>query len=170
MAPILVAYASKHGSTREVAETVAAELEGRGCEVDLRPAREVRDVRPYAGVVLGSALYVGRPHRDARRFLARHRAELRRRRFAVFAMGPRTQAAEDVADSRAQIDRALPFEPDLVVIFGGVIDQAKLHFPFNRMEACDARDWDEIRDWAAEVADLVSLRRAPVRSPAGRTA
>ena len=54
----------------------------------------------------------------------------------------------DVASSRSQLDRALAatpqVKPDPVAIFGGVVDPAKLRFPFNRLPASDARDWDAI--------------------------
>src|SRR5258705_197527 len=83
---------------------------------------------------------------DARQFLARHRAELARTPVAVFAMGPQTLEAKDVAASRGQLEQALAREPDVqpvsVAIFGGVVDPAKLHFPLSRMPASDARDWD----------------------------
>ena len=32
------------------------------------------------------------------------------------------------------------------------MDPAKLRFPFNRMQASDARDWEAIRSWADEIA------------------
>ena len=68
-------------------------------------------------------------------------------------MGPRTLEAKDVAASRAQLDRALTrVEPVSMAIFGGVIRPDALRFPFNRMPACDARDWDAIRAWAHELA------------------
>ena len=47
-----------------------------------------------------------------------------------------------------------------VAIFGGVIDPAKLHFPLNRIEAADARDWDAIRSWADEIAGRFAARAA----------
>jgi menaquinone-dependent protoporphyrinogen oxidase len=153
----LVAYATKHGSTREVAEAVAAGLTERGCNVEVRPADEVTTLEPYGGVVLGGALYTGRWHRDARTFLKQHRRALAERRVAVFGMGPRTLAARDVAGSRAQVDKALAAVPEVrpvsVEIFGGVVDPPQLRFPFNRMPASDARDWDAIGSWAALVAE-----------------
>jgi menaquinone-dependent protoporphyrinogen oxidase len=117
------------------------------------PAANVGHLHGYDGVVLGGALYTGRRHANARRFLARHAGELPRRPLAVFAMGPRTLEPKDVAASRAQLDRALKrVEPVSVAIFGGVIRPDALRFPFNRMPACDARDWDAIRSWARELA------------------
>jgi menaquinone-dependent protoporphyrinogen oxidase len=148
---ILVAHASRHGSTREVAEAVATALRARGLAVDVLPAAEVGHLRRYAGVVLGGAIYTGRLHKDARRFLARHHDALAGRALAVFALGPRTLAPDDVAASRAQLDRALAGAPTpvSVAVFGGVIDPEKLRFPFNRMPAGDARDWAAIEAWAS---------------------
>lgn len=160
---VLVAYASKNGSTQEVAEAVADVLRLHGLAVDVRPARDVVDVTPYSTVVLGGALYTGRWHRDARRLLRRHRSDLGTRRLAVFAMGPRTLAPDDVAASRAQLDHALAqvpgLRPERVAIFGGVIRPERLRFPFNRMPACDARDWPAIRDWASTIATECGARR-----------
>jgi len=149
---VLVAYATKHGSTREVAEAVTEELQGLGLEVELRGLGDVRDLGEYRSVVIGAPLYTGRWHGDARRFLKRHRRALAERRVAVFALGPLKLTEEDLAGSRKQLDRALALVPELrpatVEIFGGVIDPAKLRFPFNKMPAGDARDWDAIRAWA----------------------
>jgi menaquinone-dependent protoporphyrinogen oxidase len=157
---VLVAHASKHGSTAEVAADVAATLRACGLEVDVRPAAEVAELTGYGAVVLGGALYMGRLHADARRFLARHRETLTSVPLAVFAMGPRSLAEADVAGSRAQLDRALAALPELepvsVAIFGGVLEPAKLRFPFSRMPAVDARDPDAIRAWAERFAALLA--------------
>ena len=40
-ASVLVAYATRYGSTQEVAEAVAATLRERGLEVDVQPMRKV---------------------------------------------------------------------------------------------------------------------------------
>jgi menaquinone-dependent protoporphyrinogen oxidase len=159
--PILVAYATKRESTHEVAETVAERLRAPGQEVDVRPAAEVGTLRPYGGVVLGGALYAGRWHRDARRFLSTHRDELSTRPVAVFAMGPLKLEPDQVRGSREQLDRALAreswLEPVSVAIFGGVIDPAKMRFPLTRLDAADARDWAAIRSWADELAEAFAL-------------
>jgi menaquinone-dependent protoporphyrinogen oxidase len=161
-AHVLVAYASKHGSTREVAQSIAETFQEQGLDVDVREAELVDDVASYDAVLLGGALYTGRLHADARRFLRRHRTELAQRPLAIFAMGPSTLAEADVAGSRRQLDRALAqvaeLEPVAEAIFGGVIDPTSLRFPFNRMPASDARDWDAIHAWAEEVAESLGAR------------
>ena len=153
---VLVTYATSRGSTLEVAEAVAETLAERALDVDVRLAAGVKELDPYGAVVLGGALYMGRLHSDAVEFLHRYRHVLASLPVAVFAMGPRTLAPGDVADSRSQLDRALAMTPDVVplsiAIFGGVVDPSKLKFPLNRMHASDARDWEAIRAWANEVA------------------
>lgn len=166
---VLVAYTTRQGSTQEVATAIAVTLARRGLVVDLRAAAEVDTVEPYDNVVLGAAIYVGRLHEQARAFLNRHGPALRGRRLALFAMGPRTLTAEDIASSRAQLESALsrmPVEPELTTVFGGVTDTTKLRFPLNKLHAPDGRDWGAIRDWACEVADVI-LVRAMTQKPDG---
>ena len=160
--PLLIAHASKHGSTQEVAEEIARRLRMARLEVELRPATDVEDVTPYEGVVLGGALYFGRWHQDAARFLAKHGHELAKRPSGIFALGPRTAYAEGLTESRAQLDKALAkvlgVEPRSVAVFGGVVDPAKLRFPLSRVPASDARNWDAIDEWADGLASSLIPR------------
>jgi menaquinone-dependent protoporphyrinogen oxidase len=164
--PFLVAHASKYGSTREVAEVVAHVLAERGHHADVRAAAEVRDLASYHGVVLGGGLYVGRLHRDALRFLKRHRDELSGLPLAVFAMGPSSLADDEVAKARAQLESSLAkvpaVTPDAVAIFGGVVDPSKFPFPLNRMPASDARDWEAIVAWSGEIAGVFEAQAVPL--------
>ena len=73
---VLVGYATQYGSTQEVAEAIAETLRESGLEVDLQPARDVRDLAEYTGVVLGAPLMAGRWHKDAQCLLSRHREAL----------------------------------------------------------------------------------------------
>lgn len=158
--PVLVAYATRRGSTREVAADVARVLRQSGLEVELEPAREVKKLDRYGAVVLGGALYMGRLHKDARKFLKRHRRQLSGLLLAVFAMGPKSTEAAELAGASAQLARALGAIPELkpfsTAIFGGVIDPNKLGFPFSKMQAIDARDWKAIQAWAGEIAGRIS--------------
>jgi len=160
---VLVAYATRYGSTQEVAEAVAATLCERGLEVELQSVREVRSVEEYQAVVLGTALYMFRLHKDARRFLARHRATLAERPVAIFALGPFNDVEKEWQGVRAQLDKELAKFPWLAPVakqvFGGKFDPAKLRFPYNlvpalkRLPASDIRDWKAIHDWASGVAE-----------------
>lgn len=153
---ILVAYATKRGSTREVADEIATTLREQGLRVDTRAAADCSVLSEHRAVILGGALYMGRWHRDARAFLTRHAAALETRPIALFAMGPQRSDEKSLGDARKQLDASLKRLPDLdpvaVAIFGGVIDPSKLRFPLSRMKASDARDWDAIRAWTSELA------------------
>jgi menaquinone-dependent protoporphyrinogen oxidase len=85
---VLVAYATRSGSTQEVAEAVAATLRDKGLEVDLQPMRDVRTLNGYRMVVLGAPLYMFRWHKDAKAFLSRHQQAITKLSIAVFALGP----------------------------------------------------------------------------------
>ena len=89
----LVAYCSKRGSTMEIAEWIGADLREAGVDVDVRPANSVKEVAPYDLVILGGALYMGRWHRDARRFARRHARMLRTRPVWLFSSGPLDDSA-----------------------------------------------------------------------------
>ena len=153
---VLIVYASKKGSTREVAQAIADRLEVDGLRTVVQPASDRVDLGAFDAVVIGGALYMGRWHRDARRFLHRHRRVLGTMPVAVYAMGPTTMADHAVASSLGQLERGLAsareVSPVAVGVFGGVVDPARLRFPFNRMPPSDARDWDAISAWADELA------------------
>ena len=164
---VLVAYASKYGSTQEVAGAIAATLRESGLVVDLEPMREVKALEEYTAVVLGAPLYMLRWHKEARGFLSRHREALKERPVAIFALGPFHDEEEEWKEAREQLDEELAkfpwLTPIAIEIFGGKFDPAKLRFPDNllallpasplrKMPASDVRDWTAIRAWASNLA------------------
>jgi menaquinone-dependent protoporphyrinogen oxidase len=158
---VLVAYASKHGTTREVAESIAGTLrEFGGLTVEIEDARRVHDISRYDTIVVGGGLYMGKWHADAKHLLKRHRHELAEKRLAVFGMGPDSLDESKVVESREQLERALAATPEIepiaVTIFGGALKPETWRFPFNRLPAFDARDWDAVHGWAEEVAAMIT--------------
>lgn len=163
---ILIAYASTHGSTQEVAEEIASTLRGDGLDVDLVPARDVRSLDGYQAVVLGAPLYMFRLHKDAPGFLNRHRKALSGGLpVAIFAGGP--FGAGDGAEwhkvrenLNAELAKVSWFKPVSVELIGGKFDPEKLKFPWNlipalkQMQYSDLRDWDAIRAWASSLAAI----------------
>ena len=159
---VLVGYATRYGSTQEVAEAVAATLRECGLAVDIQPLRQVRSLAGYSAVVVGAALYMFRWHKDARRFLSRHRQALTERPVALFALGPVQDPhnEEEWQNSRAQLDKELAnfpwLSPVALEIFGGKYDPEKLRFPISlfagKEPASDLRDWAAIRAWANNLA------------------
>src|SRR4051812_49787553 len=97
MSTVLIAYASKHGSTEGIARAVAQALESGGLNATCMQAGDVKSLEPYDAVVLGSAVYIKRWRPEARRFLRRFGAELAERPFWVFSSGPAGDPAKDTA-------------------------------------------------------------------------
>lgn len=166
MASVLVAYATKYGSTREVAEAVGEELAARGLSVDVRPAREVRDVSGYSAVVAGTAMYYFMLRGEFKRLMSRNRRDLTARPVAIFAMGPMNDTPEEIEQARGALDKYLAkaewLKPSAVTVFGGKFDPAVLRFPDNNrfmrdMAPSDARDWDKIRGWAAGLPEMLGV-------------
>ena len=165
---VLVAYATRYGSTKEVAEAVAKALRERGLAVDVRPAAEVSDLSEYRAVVLGTALYIGHWLKDTDKFLAIHRDALAKLPVAVFALGP-TLGKPDDADWKAcreNLDKEVAKTPWLapvaVELFGGKYDPTRLSFlhkfltiipasPLHNLPASDVRDWEVIRAWTEDL-------------------
>ncbi|MEZ4862786.1 MAG: flavodoxin domain-containing protein [Caldilineaceae bacterium] len=165
---ILVAYASRHGSTAEVAEAVAETLCARGLAVDLQNLRDVQTLAGYRAIVMGAPLYMFRWHNDAKHFLADHQQAIATLPTAVFALGPFADKPKDWEGVRAQLDSELAkfpwLKPVTVEIVGGKFDPATLRFPFNwipglhQLPVSDIRDWDAIRAWANNLAATLQPR------------
>jgi menaquinone-dependent protoporphyrinogen oxidase len=163
---VLIAYASKHGSTEQVARRIAEVVRAHGLTTKVEQAAAVTELDGVRAVVLGGSIYMGRWHRDANSFLQRHADALDEIPFAVFALGPGKNTEHDFEQSRHQLEHALAKEPELepraVAVFGGKIDPEHLRFPFNRMHAIDIRDWPTIHAWAAELPGVLGLDREAV--------
>jgi menaquinone-dependent protoporphyrinogen oxidase len=161
-ASILVGYATRYGSTQEVAEVVAAGLRETGFTVDIQPMHKVGTLAGYRAVVLGAPLFMFHWHKDALHFLSRHQKALMERPVAVFALGPVHDPHDEKEwqDSNAHLAKELEkfswLKPVALQIFGGKYDPAKLRFPLNLFAgaepASDIRDWVAIRTWASNLA------------------
>ena len=155
---VLVAYATRRGSTAELADAIAEVLRDHNLRADVYAARDLAGLEPYSAVVVVAALYIGRLHGDARRFLTRHRRRLETLPVALFVPGPVANKEKDWTAARVQLDKELARLPWLAPVaahvVGGVFDPRRLGFPYalipalRRMPATDARDWEAIRNAA----------------------
>ena len=166
---ILVAYATRFGSTQEVAETIATTLGEAGLEVDIQPMQNVKTLANYDAVVLGAAIYNAKWHKDARQFLSQHQVILEQRPVIIFALGPLSSSEAAKRNSRRQLDRELAkypwLKPVAVEIFAGKYDPSKPGMGFfdRFVPARDVRNWDAIRAWAYTLPTL--LERVGVLRP-----
>ena len=163
---ILVTYASKHGSTKGIAERIAATLRRSGIETDLQPVEAVHDVELYTAVVLGSAIYYGSWLKEAREFVHRHVTALAARPVWLFASGP---LGVEIKDAEPQPKEFAEFQQSVKPrdprVFFGALDHSQLSFMERmvikgvRAPEGDFRDWGAIDEWAESIAH--ALQPAP---------
>ena len=155
---VLVAYASKMGSTAEIAEAIADQLRSHGLQVVTSPISTAPDPAGFDAVLIGSAVYTTRWLKSARRFLRAHEAVLAARATWLFESGPTGDLSERRHESPSAVIRlASDVGSPPVKVFGGNLDPARATTPIakwvaNSDMAGDYRDWKQIRDWADEIA------------------
>lgn len=162
---ILVAYASRAGSTAGVAQAIGEALMQQGFQVDVRPMQEVDDLTPYQAVVAGSAIRIDKWLPEAFDFLKRHQTELSQKPFAAFlvclALASGTDHARRTASSYLQSVRDL-VTPVSEGFFAGVLDLSRIPERRYRLgfrlfttvglfAEGDYRDWNAIHEWANEL-------------------
>lgn len=163
---VLVTYASKRGSTAEIAEAIDRALRREGLSVECREAGEVESLEPYDAVILGSAVYMKRWRGDARHFLRKHRKALAQMPFWVFSSGPAGDPAEDRPEWTEPpriVDKVEKLGGRGHIVFGGRLP-ADPRGPIEKAmvesvpeEYRDRRDWDEIRRWAIAIASELRI-------------
>lgn len=166
---ILVAYASRAGSTAGVAEAIGVTLAESGAQVEVRLMKDVKDLAPYRAVVAGSAIRGGKWLPEAMQFMQTHRAALAQKPFAAFLVCMTLTIAngkyrQDVADWLEPV-RAL-VRPVSEGLFAGALDISKipsfgdrlkfrLSVAFGVWSEGDHRDWNAIRAWAESIRPLL---------------
>jgi len=164
---ILVAYASRAGSTAGVAEAIGKILAENGAQVEVRPMNDVYDLSPYRAVVAGSAIQGGKWLPEAMQFMQKNRAVLAQKPFAAFMVC--------ITLGMASAEKYRPgltawMEPVRTLVkpisegyFAGSLDFSKvppslnklglrLAVAFGALPKGDHRDWLAIHVWAESLA------------------
>jgi menaquinone-dependent protoporphyrinogen oxidase len=166
---ILVAYASRTGSTAGLAEAIGKTLSENGVQVEVRPMEDVKDLAPYRAVVAGSAIQGRQWLPEAMQFVRTHQASLAQKPFAAFLVCMTLTISNgkyraQVADWLQPV-RALA-KPVSEGLFAGTLDISKVPSFSDRLEfrlsvafgvwsEGDHRDWNAIRAWAESTRPLL---------------
>ncbi len=94
MSKILIAYSTNSGSTAEVAETIALELENGGHSAEVKRIADVSDLSGYDAVVVGAPMIFGWQS-AARKFLKRNQSQLKEKKMAYFSCAARLTRVEE---------------------------------------------------------------------------
>ena len=172
---MLIGYASRFGSTRDIAIRIADTVRARGNDVDVRSVDEISDFDRYDAVVFGSGVYDGSWTVEATELMRRHAAVLARKPVWLFSVG-------SFGDRHPIVGGLIKKEPKEISefeqllhprdyrVFAGVIDLdhwpawGRLLFKALGGHAGDNRQWPDIDAWAEEIAH--ELRAAGVRAVA----
>jgi menaquinone-dependent protoporphyrinogen oxidase len=166
---VLVAYASRMGSTKEIAEAIGAELSTSDFDVDVLPCSSDPKPDGYDAVIIGSAIYIRRWDKPATSYLKRYAPVLAKRPTWLFQSGPCGPGAESEqldppkTVARQMRKHGLP-RPRT---FGGRLDVEHAIGPVSRWMgekgplSGDFRDWKLIRSWAHEIAKELTAERTP---------
>lgn len=160
---ILITYATRSGSTKEIAEFIGETLSANGEQVEITPIQTAADLLEYKAIILGSAIQSGKLLPETTEFVERNKAELSLKPFAVFLVCM-TLAMKNISKYRSFISGWL--EPIRVVVkpfseglFSGMLDINKIHKFSDRLKfrlsvlfgvwkEGDNRNWNEIQLWA----------------------
>jgi menaquinone-dependent protoporphyrinogen oxidase len=168
---ILIAYASKYGATRDIAERIAQVLERSGLSAEVKEAESVSSLHPYEAIILGSSVYFSNWLPEASELLESFQDELAAKPVWLFSSGlavkgePREWLFPETLQPLVK-----KIKPKDVVLFGGKVEAEQLSLddwlinPSLRVEAGDYRNWAEIEAWAQRIASHLKTESVLVRS------
>lgn len=166
---VLIGYASRFGSTRDIAVRIADRVRMSGSDVDVRPVEEISNVDPYDAVVFGSGVYDGSWTAEATAFVRGHSATLARKPVWLFSVGSFGDQHPIVGGLMKREPREIS-ELEQVVhprdyrVFAGVIDLehwpawGRLRFKALGGHAGDNRQWPDIDAWATQISEETRVR------------
>lgn len=155
---VLVAYATKEGGTRGLAEMLGIALQDEGFEVEVADAPSVGSVEGYDAVIVGGALYTLRWHKDARQFVKRHRRSLTGLPVWLFSSGPLDDRAlrDEIPPVRWVQKAMLDLGARGHLTFGGRNLKKQGSLPIG-----DWRDPDQVTDWGKRIAEELRTGELP---------
>ena len=156
---VMVACASKHGSTEGIASAIAERLHQLGHDANAVRVSEVPDLSGTEAVVLGSAVYAGSWMKEAIGFADANAEVLADMPVWLLSSGPLgTEVHDDEEQPRQLAELTEQLRPEAHRTFFGALDHSKLSFGERMMVKAvktpegDFRDWNAISGWADEIA------------------
>lgn len=159
---ILITYASKHGSTAEIAEKIHEIFTNHGLKCEIKSVEDVNDISAYETIVLGSAVYIGQWRKSTVKFLKKNEETLIKKKLWLFSTGP-TGKGDPVELLKgwkypdALKDTIDKISPEEITVFHGALNEAKLN-TFEKMTIKmvkapmgDYRDWEQVKLWANDI-------------------
>jgi menaquinone-dependent protoporphyrinogen oxidase len=157
---ILITYATRAGSTAEIAAEIGKSFRQKNFAVDVKPVKEKPFLAGYSAVILGSAIRMGSWLSEAVDYVEANQEKLNAMPVALFTVHMLNTGEDEAsrANRLAYLDKVRSLLKGAEeVYFEGAMDFSKLSF-LDRMIAkmvkaveADNRDWEKIRTWVPGV-------------------
>jgi menaquinone-dependent protoporphyrinogen oxidase len=166
MANILIAYASRKGTTAGIAQAIGKELQAAGHIADVVEVGSVSTLEGYNAVVIGGPMYMGRMVGDVGKFVKRYSEVLAKIPVAVFIVGIAPVSNDPVGMGymeKALHNAFIPLQPVAEMMFAGRVDPGNLSWLHRWMiknvksPVGDFRDWTAIASWARELPGKMGI-------------
>ena len=181
---VLIAYASRFGSTSEISQEIGDILRQENFTVDLIDLKgnsgKIPNLTDYEGVLVGSGIRMGRWTKEGLNFLEKNRKELNQKHLGLFvssgeAANPQTYEKAKKKYLEEILRKMGLLQSDVMIeAFGGVFDlSASNHYSFFEKKMLkriatssagfvvqdgkmnDFRNWQLIREWATAFGDQI---------------
>lgn len=168
---VLVAYTTRHESTRAIAAAIAEVLDGGGVAARLEAVDAVGDLRAYRAAIIGCSVFGGDWMPGASAFLTEHERALEAMPVWLFASGPTEPLPADRTinvppELVAVIERIGPRD---VALFAGALQPhhigagLRILAKLSRSSFTEHRDWAAVERWAHHVAEELGPRAPKVK-------
>lgn len=175
--PVLLTYATRLGSTAEVASRIAEVLHQLHVPAELCNVHDVGRLDRYSAVIVGSAIRNGSWLPEAARFIGLHEWQLSHMPVACFTVCMTLH--EDTPENRQTVQGYLEpllqqynhVHPVANGMFAGKVDYTWLSFVprvmahVGKIPQGDWRDWDAIEAWVREIVPLLGVNEPQPTSP-----
>ncbi|MCJ7518899.1 MAG: hypothetical protein MUO42_04425 [Anaerolineaceae bacterium] len=180
MEKVLVAYSTWAGATHQVAEEIVKDLGKKNLQVNISTAKDVKSIKEFQTIVLGTSIHAGQMTGDFIKFLKRFHTDLATKKTAFFVVC--FNMIEDNEKNRAEtlgwlskaVGKYSEIKPVSIGLFAGaavteseefnklnilvkkLIQSMKKSMDTERGKS-DFREWDKVHVWSAELAEKISL-------------
>ncbi|MHA2321558.1 MAG: flavodoxin domain-containing protein [Candidatus Thorarchaeota archaeon] len=181
----LIVFCTRYGATESTSEEIAKVLRDEGFDVRVVNTKKekVKDISEYELVIIAAGLQMFRWCKESEKFLKKFQKDLREKNTAIFVSSGGRAIMKYDGDTEALdehwqkqfVDKIQEhsLNPVAMTIFGGIWDYNKMNFVFRKTMGpfrlkleevgipeiepgvYDTRNWDEIRNWAKDLADKV---------------
>jgi len=153
---VLIAFATRYGSTKEVAEFIAEKIKEREIEAEISNIIDISSLEGYDAVIIGSPIYMGKWLKEGVHFVQQFSESLNRVPVALFSVGAtlKDKNEKNIKIAEKSFDVLLPYtNPVMTGLFAGKIDKSNMNFVDKQIlkivkpEEGDFRNFDEISVW-----------------------